>query len=395
MKNLSLYLHIPFCVKKCNYCDFLSDPCTRETRQEYVQALCREMRDKSLVYRDRAVDTVFFGGGTPSLLLENEITMIMEKIKENFRLLPDAEITMEVNPKTVTKEKLFTYKRLGINRLSVGMQSANDEELKLLGRIHIWEDFLESWNMIREAGFKNVNIDIMSALPEQTCQSYQETLEKVLALRPEHISAYSLIIEEGTLFYQWYGPESEGKASLPSEEADRAMYQMTEELLKKQGYHRYEISNYALPGFECRHNIGYWKRKEYLGLGLGTASLLEKKYEPTKEKEPWQRKMQRISNLTSMEEYLYSNKSWEKEITDLSTNDGMEEFMFLGLRMMEGISEEEFEEEFGISLKKVYGKQIEKLMKLGLLERHEKTNRIALTEHGIDVSNYVFVEFIN
>ncbi len=395
MKNISLYIHIPFCIKKCNYCDFLSASCTEETRQKYVQALCREMSDKALVYKDRLVDTVFFGGGTPSVLSEKEITEIMNKIKENFKLMQEAEITMEVNPKTITKEKLATYQRLGINRLSVGLQSANDEELKRLGRIHTWEDFLESWNMIREAGFHNVNIDIMSALPEQTCRSYEGTLEKVLKLRPEHISAYSLIIEEGTLFYQWYGPESNGKEKLPSEDTEREMYQMTEEFLKKHGYERYEISNYALPGYECKHNIGYWKRKEYLGLGLGAASLLEKEYKEAGKTETGKKKMLRASNLTSLEEYLYSNKSWEEEITNLSTKDAMEEFMFLGLRMMEGISGEEFENTFGISLDEVYGKQIKKLMEQGLLEYHQKNKRIALTKYGIDVSNYVFVEFIN
>ena len=375
MNRLSLYLHIPFCVKKCYYCDFLSAPCKEETRQEYVEVLCMEIVQKAKLYKDKIVDTIFFGGGTPSLLSAEQMKRIMETVRQEFRVLAEAEISMEVNPGTVSLEKLTAYKEYGINRLSIGLQSANNEELKVLGRIHTWEVFENTWKQVRELDFSNVNIDLMSALPGQTLESYESTLRKVLALKPEHISAYSLIIEEGTQFYEWFG---EDNSKLPDEITDRRMYEMTRTLLEEYGYHRYEISNYALKGYECKHNVGYWKRKDYLGLGLGSASLLSNV---------------RSSNVSELAEYLKLN--WRTEKEELSIQDQMEEFMFLGLRMMEGISCLEFEQQFGKSLKEVYGTQIAKLEKQGLLRYHQETDRYALTLQGIDVSNQVFVEFID
>ena len=398
MNNLSLYIHIPFCIRKCHYCDFLSAPCDDKTRQDYVNALCREIAQRAEEFQDRKVDTIFFGGGTPSVLSAEQMEQIVSTIRRHFQILSDAEISMEMNPGTVNKEKLETYKKLGINRLSIGLQSADNEELKILGRIHTWENFLQTWEMVREEGFFNVNIDLMSALPGQTLESYGETLRKVLALKPEHISAYSLIIEEGTQFYKWFGEEYEGQnkqvgqenatdvnevlgirknKALPDEITDRKMYELTKTLLEEHGYYRYEISNYALNGYECKHNIGYWKRKEYLGLGLGAASLISDV---------------RSTNIADLQTYLEVGN--QKEETKLSTTDQMEEFMFLGLRMMEGISPTEFEEQFGQSLQEVYGTQIAKLEKQGLLEFCKETKRYALTLQGIDVSNQVFVEFI-
>lgn len=375
MNRLSLYIHIPFCVKKCHYCDFISAPCKEETRQEYVETLCMEIVQRAKLYKDRIVDTIFFGGGTPSLLSAGQMGKIMDVIRQEFRVLPEAEISIEVNPGTVTKEKLEAYQKCGVNRLSIGLQSANNEELKVLGRIHTWEVFENTWKQVRDLGFSNVNIDLMSALPGQTLESYENTLRKVLALKPEHISAYSLIIEEGTQFYEWFGEDS---SQLPDEITDRRMYEMTRTLLEEHGYYRYEISNYALEGYECKHNIGYWKRKDYLGLGLGAASLLSNV---------------RSSNVSELAEYLKLN--WRTEKEELSIQDQMEEFMFLGLRMMEGISCLEFEQQFGKSLKEVYGTQIAKLEKQGLLQYHQETDRYALTLQGIDVSNQVFVEFID
>lgn len=428
MKNLSLYIHIPFCVRKCSYCDFLSAPCDEKTRQRYVDALCKEIEKKAAEFQERKVDTVFFGGGTPSILLSGQIEQIMSAVKKDFQVLPDAEISLEMNPGTVSKEKLETYKKIGINRLSIGLQSANNEELKILGRIHTWEEFLKTWELVQGNGFNNVNVDLMSALPGQTLESYEETLRKVLDLKPEHISAYSLIVEEGTLFYKWFGDEEKQpwkdecvkntkkseelviskdwieevkNKKLPDEVTDRQMYEMTKRMLEEQGYYRYEISNYALKGYECKHNIGYWKRKEYLGLGLGAASLIGN---------------QRWSNISDLQTYLdvvkqqeeknqvlYSdenrkryekNKRWLEEQNILSQTDQMEEFMFLGLRMMEGVSSIEFEKQFGRSLQEVYGKQIAKLENQGLLQFDNKTGRYALTMKGIDVSNQVFVEFL-
>ncbi len=451
MENLSLYIHIPFCVKKCHYCDFLSAPGNEETRQNYVEALCREIMQKAVLFKKKAVDTIFFGGGTPSILSAEQITKIMSVIRTEFRVLANAEISIEMNPGTVNREKLETYKELGINRLSIGLQSADDEDLKILGRIHTWEVFLDTWKMVRETGFSNVNIDLMSALPGQTLESYEETLRKVLALKPEHISAYSLIVEEGTLFYEWFVKDGESRAeneseqakALPDENKDRQMYELTKKILEEQGYYRYEISNYALKGHECRHNIGYWKRKEYLGLGLGAASLI---FEDSQNNDVYEnnqilkdtcgsfKKNIRCSNITDLENYLrteqdksnenldnslkeqehkggkplidkrkteglseeFLNKSgWIDEVTKLSVTDQMEEFMFLGLRMMEGISPTEFEKQFGTSLQEVYGKQILKLEKSGLLLFDERTGRYALTSRGIDISNQVFTEFID
>lgn len=397
MNYLSLYIHIPFCVRKCHYCDFLSAPCNEETRQKYVETLCMEVTQRAGKFKDRKVDTIFFGGGTPSILSIEQFGQIMAVIKQEFDVFPKAEISMEVNPGTVNREKLEAYRRLGVNRLSIGLQSADNEELKILGRIHTWEVFVQTWELVRETGFSNVNIDLMSALPGQTLESYESTLRKVLALKPEHISAYSLIIEEGTRFYEWFGDEAVAQVEeecweydledknvvfrtkkLPDEITDRKMYDLTRTLLEEYGYYRYEISNYALKGYECKHNKGYWKRRDYLGLGLGAASLIDNV---------------RSSNVSELAEYLELN--WSADQEELSHKDQMEEFMFLGLRMMEGVSVQEFKNQFGKSIDDVYGKQISKLQKQGLLEFNETTGRYALTLHGIDVSNQVFVEFIS
>lgn len=419
MNNLSLYIHIPFCVSKCNYCDFLSASCDEETKQKYVEVLCREITQRAEKFKDKKIDTIFLGGGTPSILSVEQITKLMTAIRQNFQILPDAEISMEMNPGTVNKAKLESYKEQGINRLSIGLQSANNEELKILGRIHTWEEFLQTWNLVREAGFANVNIDLMSALPGQTMESYRETLEKVLVLRPEHISAYSLIVEEGTPFFEWFGEESKRRNELPDETTDRQMYELTKEMLEERGYYRYEISNYALKGYECKHNIGYWKRKEYLGLGLGAASLFlndDVSHQMQNLTDKSSETNIRCSNISDLQTYLevgseqismndesckkkqtevnVKEQKWIEEQTDLSLTDQMEEFMFLGLRMMEGVSPMEFELQFGKSLQEVYGIQISKLEKQGLLEFHQKTGRYALTLQGIDVSNQVFVEFI-
>lgn len=425
MKNISLYIHIPFCVRKCHYCDFLSAPCDDETRQTYVEVLCTEIQQRAEQFKDKKVDTIFFGGGTPSILSIEQTKQIVSTIRKYFQILPDAEISMEMNPGTVDRKKLETYKKLGINRLSIGLQSADNEELKVLGRIHTWEDFLQTWKMVREVGFDNVNIDLMSALPGQTLEGYEETLRKVLALKPEHISAYSLIVEEGTLFYEWF-ESNNGKEKkvtnkkLPDENTERQMYELTKKLLEEQGYYRYEISNYALKGYECKHNIGYWKRKEYLGVGLGAASLLyvnsQKQCETEEKQEVVNKDNIRCTNITDLKIYLKvgreqennvgnhlirkekdlieSEKSWIEEQKKLSATDQMEEFMFLGLRMMEGVSPKEFEEQFGKTLQEVYGEQLEKLEKQELLIFNEETKKYALTLQGIDVSNQVFVEFI-
>lgn len=305
MENISIYIHIPFCVRKCHYCDFLSMPASSKVKKKYVQALCAEIEAWKQEMEGYQVHTIFFGGGTPSILEDGLLEQVLCKLKETFFFANYPEITVEVNPGTVDITKLRSYKESGVNRLSIGLQSTEDEELRELGRIHNFDDFMSTYNAAREVGFDNINIDLMSALPGQTVESYRKTVEKVLAFHPEHISAYSLIIEEGTFFYELYGEKDEcdvdkrkyeidyvnqnneldicgsdegiaaSKKELPTQEEDREMYELTERLLHKHGYERYEISNYAKKGYECRHNLVYWQGGAYLGLGLGSSSYVE------------------------------------------------------------------------------------------------------------------------
>lgn len=381
-KSLELYVHIPFCVRKCEYCDFLSAPAGADTQQEYVRNLLLEIEQKGVRCTDYEVTTIFFGGGTPSILKAGWIADILDAIHRNFKVRKDAEITIECNPGTLTFEKLSMYKSAGINRISVGLQSASDAELRELGRIHTYEDFLKSYDLIRKKGFSNINIDLMAALPGQTLKSYEQTLRRVLTLKPEHISAYSLIIEEGTPFYEKYEADEllrekgEKPQMLPSEETERLMYERTKELLLAHGYERYEISNYARRGYACRHNIGYWRRENYLGFGLGSASLLEN---------------ERFHNTTDLTDYLGGDYlAYEQEKLDKKSQ--MEEFMFLGLRMTEGISTECFRQTFGLTVELVYGPVLEQQIADQLLRKED--GRIFLTERGLDVSNYVMAQFL-
>ncbi|MGN1167031.1 MAG: radical SAM family heme chaperone HemW [Lachnospiraceae bacterium] len=365
MRPLEIYIHIPFCVKKCKYCDFLSAPSTEAERQRYVKSLCEKIRSYGEIAKAYRVITVFIGGGTPSVLTGEQMERIMEALKSTFAIDDEAEITIEMNPGTVTNKKLQIYKKIGINRLSIGLQSVRNDELKILGRIHSYEDFLETYTMARETGFCNINIDLISAIPGQTKESWRHTLRTVADLKPEHISAYSLIIEEGTPFYDLYGEgeNQSGTEKLPDEEEERQMYQDTKIILAEYGFHRYEISNYAQKGYECRHNLGYWNRTEYLGIGDGAASFM-------------------------------NHQRWvQGEIPEtLCKQDEMEEYMFLGLRKIEGVSKRKFEMEFSETLENVYGKVIEKMKKQRLLE--ERGDYIRLTDKGIDVSNYVMSEFL-
>ena len=387
-KELELYLHIPFCVRKCAYCDFLSAPAKETVWQAYTKQLTEEIQEFELA-EDYIVTTVFVGGGTPSILPGEEIERIFEGLKKRFPYWvsketegKEPEITIECNPGTLTQEKLLSYKRAGINRLSIGLQSANDQELKLLGRIHSYEEFLESYRLARKAGFTNINVDLMSALPGQTLESWCETLRKICELEPEHISAYSLIIEEGTPFYEKYQEDvclrDAGKEPqlLPSEDTERAMYQKTEEILAEYGYHRYEISNYAKEGCECRHNTGYWKRTDYVGFGLGAASL---------------QNPLRYHNTNVLADYLEGDFA-KKELFVLTKDNQIEETMFLGLRLCQGVSIAEFQETFHCRLTDVYAPQLKRLKEQGMI--WEAEGRIALTELGRDVSNQVLAEFM-
>lgn len=418
---LELYIHIPFCVRKCAYCDFLSFPSGEEERERYVERLTEEIEEAGAVSEGYVATAIFFGGGTPSVLTPKQTERILNAVKKSFYVAEDAEITTEVNPGTADREKLEAWRQAGINRLSFGLQSTENRELQYLGRIHTMEDFLESYRAAREAGFENINIDLMSALPGQTVSSWEKTLRTVVSLQPEHISAYSLIIEEGTPFCQLFGEDGDaaeekkrrqslGIPELPDEDAERRMYYDTERILGEAGYHRYEISNYAKPGYECCHNKGYWTGTEYLGLGLGASSYINirrEKGEAAKisasgKESGDRRQLERSSNVRDFKMYLSLTRDdfragRQIEERELLTNQAMmEEFMFLGLRLTEGISEEEFFRRFSCTLETVYGDVLQELARQELMERYEREGAAfwRLTKRGIDVSNCVLAEFL-
>ena len=398
MKDLSIYIHIPFCVRKCLYCDFLSFPISadtsskaglnafggsvQETVESYVNLLRQEIAESAVQYKEYQVLSIFVGGGTPSLLPAETVSSIMEIIREHYRVTDDAEITMEMNPDTVEEDRLREYITSGINRISIGLQSADDDELERIGRIHDYRTFVRAYELARKVGYCNINIDLMAALPEQSVASYMRTLKRVTLLAPEHISAYSLTLEEGTPLY-----EQRGRYRFPTEDEEREMYALTGEYLASCGYHRYEISNYALDGYECRHNKVYWQRGNYTGFGMGASSMVENV---------------RWTNPADMKQYRTYVKQFSADDglsvinavnkQTLTVHEQMEEYMFLGLRMMCGIDEREFADEFGTPLDTVYGDTVAKLCGQGLLTREQ--GRIRLTERGIDISNYVMAQFL-
>lgn len=373
-KVLSIYIHIPFCVQKCAYCDFLSAPAAGKVQEQYLHRLMQEIKQKSIQYaKDYVVETIFIGGGTPTCVDTELLCRVLSEVKEYSCVKDDAEISMECNPGTADAQTLQRYYEAGVNRLSIGLQSTENRLLKKLGRIHTYEQFLQTYQAAREAGFTNINIDLMSALPGQTLQDYAKTLDEVLALEPEHISAYSLIVEEGTPFYEM-------ELDVPDEDTEREMYELTRQKLFKKGYARYEISNYAKAGYACKHNQVYWQRGEYLGLGLGAASLMKSG------KEEW-----RFKNNSVLETYLQGDFSYE-EAQKLTRREAMEEFFFLGLRLMQGVSLFAFVEEYGEDTIAVFEEAIAQNIADGLLEQEGEWLR--LTPKGIDVSNYVFERFI-
>ncbi len=391
VRPVSLYLHFPFCVRKCRYCDFLSGPASEERREEYISLLCREisLRAGCLRYSDpdpgesgSTVDTIFIGGGTPSLMTPEQLQRVMDSLRSHFRIEDDAEISMEVNPGTADFEKLSAYRKAGVNRLSIGVQSFDDSELQLLGRIHTAEQARETFRAARRAGFSNLNLDLMSALPGQSLESWSRTLREAASLQPEHLSAYSLIIEEGTPFAALY--DSGHLKDLPSEEEDRAIYHYTGDFLAENGYLRYEISNYAKEGYACRHNCGYWTGHEYLGLGLGASSDLGG---------------ERFHNPFDPNEYreaVSEGENLRRERQEMTREDRMEEFMFLGLRMTEGVSERAFQERFGCALEDVFGDVIRRHISQGVISKMGcgEDIRIALTQYGLDVANHVMAEYL-
>lgn len=392
-KQIALYVHIPFCVKKCNYCDFLSFGADESTKRAYLEALHREVLYWQKIFCGRyRIKTVFIGGGTPTCLEAQELEYL-GKIINLFEIDDNAEITIEANPGTLDKEKICAIRKIGVNRVSLGLQSTIDEELKLLGRIHTYNEFLESYHLLRDAGVDNINIDLMSDIPKQSFESYKKTLERVVSLKPEHISSYSLILEPGTVFYKMH---EDGVLDIADEDTDRQMYSYTKDFLLANGYHRYEISNYSRKGRECRHNLVYWTLEDYIGIGLGASSCFEGA---------------RFSNYSDLEKYFEITKEPGLQIKNIDDFDGdikkrtetyekltpkakMEEFMFVGLRKCIGVSKTEFKNRFDYSIDEIYGDVIDKFIKNNLLSENDNSDRIYLTDKGIDLSNYILSEFL-
>lgn len=373
---LELYIHIPFCVRKCNYCDFLSFPETDDMIDAYCRALIEEIKQTGERVRGESVRSVFVGGGTPSILMPEQITEIFLQIRKSFLLEADAEITIESNPGTLDEEKLQCYQEIGINRLSIGLQSTDDNCLKRLGRIHNFREFEKNYDQARKVGFTNINIDLMSGLPGQSLSQYEETLRRVTDLNPEHISSYSLIIEEGTPFYE----SEEIVRQLPDEETERKMYEQTRDILNAKGYDRYEISNYARKGKECIHNLGYWEQVPYLGVGLGASSYYNKA---------------RFSNKRNLKKYLnipFLPFEEREEYATVSLREQMEDRMIFGLRKRKGISISQFKKEYGISVREIYGEVIDRYSSIGFLQVED--DFLKLTDAGINVSNRIFEDFL-
>lgn len=453
MKNkneLGIYIHIPFCVHKCIYCDFLSSPADVHTRKQYVRALINEIYltregkcankliknvlqgdntsyedmeeqavngltsdyalydtvcmadyEKTIMQEDisgcvddiksengHIVTSIFIGGGTPSAIDAEDISDILDAVRKNYNVSDKAEITIECNPGTMDKKKAVIYRKAGINRISFGLQSTDNNELRMLGRIHTYEQFMESYKIAREAGFDNINIDLMSALPGQTMESFKAVLEKALSLGAEHISVYSLIVEEGTRL----SDNIDSFPPIPSDDEDRQMYYMTKEMLSSYGYEQYEISNYAQKGYECMHNLKYWERCDYLGFGIGAASLYGgRRYTNISD---IGRYMDVLAEITNALDKSYVNELLQirTDMEELSKEDEMSEYMFLGLRKTKGIDITDFKEEFGTDIKDIFGEAIEDNIARGLLI-HDG-NCLYLSKRGIDISNTVMSDFI-
>ena len=378
MQDLGLYLHIPFCVRKCAYCDFLSAPGKEEEILAYSASLVREIRSYAQVGLSREVKSIFFGGGTPSLLPVRALKEIFAALEESFCIAEDAEVTMEMNPGTI-REEFLACAVSHINRVSLGVQSAVPRELAALGRIHTFGEAVDAVRMLKEAGIWNLNLDLMSGIPYQSERSFRETLEKAIALAPSHISCYSLILEEGTPFIRAY---REGSLPLPDEDEERRMAETAAEVLSLAGYRQYEFSNYAKPGCECRHNIRYWKRGEYLGFGTGAASF----YQNT-----------RWTNTRDMAKYLDGAADPERireDVQKIGRREAMEEFMFLGLRMTEGVLDRDFQSSFGVSLSDVYGPVLSRHEREGFL-LSDGDGRFCLTRRGAEVSNVILADYLD
>lgn len=376
MDKISLYIHIPFCAQKCLYCDFPSFARKDHLRKDYIEALNKEIISLREKHNNLEINTIFIGGGTPSVLEANELECLLKEVAK-LNMAKDIEYSMECNPGNLTEEKLEVMKKYGVNRISMGLQAKQDNLLKGLGRIHNYKTFKENFLLAKKVGFNNINVDLMFGLPNQSLNEWEETLKEIISLEPAHISAYSLIIEEGTAFYNLYEND---KLKLPTEEEERKMYHLAKKILEENGFNQYEISNYAKEGKECRHNLAYWNMDNWIGVGSAAASYINGK---------------RIKNISSVEEYINSikdNGEAVEEIINNSKNDNMEEFMFMGLRKINGIDENEFKNRFSMNINYVYGEILNKYIGEGLLIR--ESGRIFLSEKGIEISNVIMADFL-
>lgn len=378
MRQVGIYIHFPFCLKKCHYCDFPSYQGMERWKEPYLEALCREILEWKDVVGGCVVKSIYLGGGTPTLFSGQQISRVLEACFKNFNVRKDAEVTIEANPGTVDLDKLLTLRAAGVNRLSIGLQAWQDRHLRFLGRIHSSDDFVQSMMYAKEARFENINVDVMFGLPYQTLEDWLETLEKVCALGIQHISMYSLKVEPGTPLYRWY---EEGRFSLPTQEEDRLMYYRGREYVSRFGFEQYEISNFAIPGKECVHNLIYWYNEEYIGCGSGAHSYFNN---------------ERFSNTSDVEEYIRAVMNGTQRINyreKIGEDDERFETIMLGLRLVEGISKQRFKTRFGKDIEFYYGETIKKLVNQGLLI--DEGDSIRLTQKGLDVQNVVLLEFMH
>lgn len=378
LKEIGIYIHIPFCKRKCFYCDFCSFECNRNIHKEYVKALINEIRAFNVDLKERViVKTLYIGGGTPSFIDAEYIQQIVDELRKKYDFDEFVEATIEVNPGTASFQKIKMYKEIGFNRISIGLQSTNDKLLSLVGRIHSYNEFEITYDIVREVGFKNINVDLMIGLPTQTIEDVKDSLNKIIKKKPEHISVYSLILEDGTELKKLI---DSNQLELPEEDIERSMYWQVKETLEKNGYEHYEISNFSKPGFQSKHNTDCWNQKEYFAFGLAAHSYFNNI---------------RYANTTNLKEYIENdnNEIFCRRIEEVQDKQiKMNEFVILGLRMVKGFSTKIFEKKFQVKFEDVYEKEVNKLLKMGLIELKKDT--VYLTNKGIDFANIVWSEFV-
>ena len=377
MKDLAVYIHIPFCDKKCYYCDFTSFSGLDKRIEEYIEHLLLEMDLYRESLKEYNIKTIFLGGGTPSYIDGSYIVKIIRTLFEKYNCSLVEEITIEANPGTLDREKLMQYREAGVNRISLGVQTLNDQLLKSIGRLHTAAEAIENIKLIRELGFSNINVDLMFGLPDQTVADCISTLEEIVDLGVEHISYYSLILEEKTMMNRWF---EEGKIRLPDEDVERDMYHEGVNFLKSRGYEHYEISNFCKPGYQCKHNLFYWTLKPYIGFGISSHSNIEGK---------------RFCNYNTFKDYFDSidrSKVPVLEVEDIDSHMEMAEYVIMGLRLIGGINKEDFKGRFGRALEDVYGKVIDSSMRAGLLV--DDGTYVRFTDKGLDLSNMVYVDIL-